>query len=320
MEANLYTTIKDSLVEHFYPKGWDIQKLAQCCSHTPDEAKERQHFWHQDFCVEPLDPSYSEVNDWRVKVGFELAMQIKTAKDLNQKIALLLTGYPLGQYQWTVYFLKDWGVYCDHVYSFGMEDWSDAAGQPSCMFSDALNEHFYELLGEHTVPEQQRFSATPEQLPLYEQKISEIQQGGGKLVTVYGIGRDFNIGFWEPHWAEGMDSLQAYKEIPYKIAGMLHPLTVITYAMTTFRSDFTAVPALANTVGLGLILKSDYMIGGCDRLYKIGNDIFHSWQGIALWATLRYGPDMWIPSSFIPTVPGKFFYPVELADVGHEER
>jgi glucosamine-6-phosphate deaminase len=37
------------------------------------------------------------------------------------------------------------------------------------------------------------------------------------------------------------------------------------------------------------------------------------WQGVSLWVTLRYGPDRWVPSSFMPTLPGKLFFLQELA-------
>ena len=37
------------------------------------------------------------------------------------------------------------------------------------------------------------------------------------------------------------------------------------------------------------------------------------WQGMSLWVTLRYSPNRWIPSSFMPTLPGKLFYLKELA-------
>jgi glucosamine-6-phosphate deaminase len=37
------------------------------------------------------------------------------------------------------------------------------------------------------------------------------------------------------------------------------------------------------------------------------------WQGMSLWVALRYGPDMWVPASFMPTLPGKLFFIRELA-------
>ena len=37
------------------------------------------------------------------------------------------------------------------------------------------------------------------------------------------------------------------------------------------------------------------------------------WQGMSLWVTLRYGPDRWAPSSWMPTLPGRLFFLEELA-------
>lgn len=318
MKSNLLDTLKGSHVENFYPKGWDFEKISKCCQHLPEEAAERQSFWNKDFSAVPTGKTLA-VNEWRVKVGFEIAAQIKNAKDRGEKLALLLPGYPLGQYQWATYFLKDWKVKCDHVYSFSMNDWCDADGNATGMFEDALEEYFYGPLGEYTVPENQRYAATKENLPAYEEKITKIQKEGGKFITVYGVGRDFNIAFWEPQFAADYNSLEEYKKATYRIAGNLHPLTNANFALTTFKSNFTLVPALGNTVGLGLILKSDYLIGGCDRLYLLDGYMYNSWQSMDIWVTLRYGADMWVPSSFIPTVPGKFFYPIQLADVGFGE-
>ena len=70
------------------------------------------------------------------------------------------------------------------------------------------------------------------------------------------------------------------------------------------------MPARANTIGPGLFLQArlDHRRaatarwgGGC------------SGRGLSLWVTLRYGPDTWVPSSFMPTLPGKLFFLQELA-------
>ena len=44
-------------------------------------------------------------------------MQIKLAKDRNEKIAFILPVGPMGMYKWVVYFLKEWNVSCKHVYT-----------------------------------------------------------------------------------------------------------------------------------------------------------------------------------------------------------
>jgi glucosamine-6-phosphate deaminase len=36
------------------------------------------------------------------------------------------------------------------------------------------------------------------------------------------------------------------------------------------------------------------------------------WQGMSLCVTLQYGPTPWIPSSWMPTMPGSLFFMKEL--------
>ncbi len=69
------------------------------------------------------------------------------------------------------------------------------------------------------------------------------------------------------------------------------------------------MPAFANTIGPGVFLKADRIIGGADGMLGRGMQ----WQGMSLWVTLRYGPDRWVPSSFMPTRPGRLFFLRELA-------
>jgi glucosamine-6-phosphate deaminase len=37
------------------------------------------------------------------------------------------------------------------------------------------------------------------------------------------------------------------------------------------------------------------------------------WQGMSLCVTLQHGPTPWIPSSFMPTMPGRLFFTKPLA-------
>ena len=80
-------------------------------------------------------------------------------------------------------------------------------------------------------------------------------------------------------------------------------------ALTSFKSRTTLVPAFANTIGPGLFLQADTIIGGADGTFSRGMQ----WQGTSLWMTLRYGPDPWVPSSFMPTLAGRLFYHTGLA-------
>ena len=195
-----------------------------------------------------------------------------------------------------------------------MDEWTDAEGNTldaSCSgsFQNAMENAFYNPLGELTIPVSQRNFATKDNLPTYPEKIAALKAEGAKLVTVFGIGRMMHIAFWEPHFAAEFDSVEEWKKPCYRIAAKIHPLTVEQNAMTSFKSRTTLVPCRANTVGPGLFLQSDKVIGGCDGTFSRGMQ----WQGMSLWTTLRYGPDMWIPSTFMPTLPGVIVYLSELA-------
>ena len=236
------------------------------------------------------------------------------AKENKEKIIFILPVGPMGMYKWVVYFLKEWNIDCKHVYSFNMDEWSDAKGNTlppdnPAAFQNAMEQVFFGPLGKLTVPKEQRHFATQELLPAYPQKISQLKHQGAKLVLVFGIGRVFHIAFWEPHFAGEFLTETEWQRQEYRLGAKLHPLTIEQNAITSFKSRTTLVPCFANTIGPGLFLKADWIIGGCDG--ALGRGMM--WQGLSLWVTLRHGPNIWIPSSFMPTLPGKLFFLKELA-------
>ncbi len=307
---NFMTTVKGSMLEGFYPKGWDMERIDKCCSNPAESVADRQEFWHEGF--NPVE--CATLADFDTCMGHEIALQIKKTKDEGRKLAIILPAGPMGMYKWAVYFLKEWNVKCDHVYGFNMDEWSDGDGntlppENPASFQYAMRDSFYGPLGELTVPESQRNFATKENLPTYAEKIATLKKEGAKLVLVFGIGRMCHIAFWEPHFAEEFSSVEEWKKQTHRIGAKLHPLTIEQNSITSFKSRTTLVPCRANTIGPGLMLQADCLIGGCDGALGRGM----GWQGMSFWMTLRYGPDMWIPSSFIPTIPGKLFYLKELA-------
>jgi glucosamine-6-phosphate deaminase len=307
---DLITTIKGSLLEGFYPAGWDLKKLDACCSHPAAEIGERQAWWHSDF--EPVE--CLTVADLDVMLGHEIAIQIKAARDAGRQIALILPVGPMGMYRWAVYFLTEWNVSCDHVHGFNMDEWSDGDGNtlpgdhPGA-FRLAMVQAFYGPLGKLTVPPSQRHFATREELPAYAGRIGDLRAAGATLQVIFGIGRVFHIAFWEPHFAAEFSSDDKWKGQTHRLGAKLHPLTIEQNAVTSFKSRTTLVPARANTIGPGLFLAADRIIGGADGALGRGMQ----WQGMSLWVTLRHGPSIWIPSSFMPTLPGRLFYLKELA-------
>jgi len=300
------STVKGSLLEDFYPKGWDMAKIDACC----DMGVKRESFWHKDF--QPIE--CDNINDFDTYMGHEIAMQIKLAKEEGKKLAMILPVGPMGMYKWAVYFLTNWKIKCDHVYTFNMDEWADSEGKtlPSdnpASFEYSMKQAFFNPLGEYTIPESQRNFATFENLPTYPEKIKKLKDEGAKLVLVFGIGRMCHIAFWEPQFAEDYASEAEWKNACYRIGAKLHPLTIEQNALTSFKSRTTLLPCRANTIGPGLFLQADYIIGGADGTLGRGM----GWQGMSFLTTLHYGPDMNITSTYMPTLPGKLFYLKELA-------
>ncbi len=300
------STSKGSLLENFYPVGWDMAKIDACC----EKGVAREDFWHKDFTPVACENIY----DFDAYMGHEIALQIRLARENGQKLAIILPVGPMGMYRWAVYFLTQWNTCCDHVTTFNMDEWADADGNtlPSdnpASFEYSMKQAFFNPLGELTIPENQRNFATKENLPTYPGKLAALKAEGAKLVLVFGVGRMCHIAFWEPHFAVEYDTEEAWLNEPYRIGAKLHPLTIEQNAITSFKSRTTLVPCRANTIGPGMFMQADYIIGGCDGALGRGM----GWQGMSFLMTLHYGPDMHIPSTYMPTLPGKLFYLKELA-------
>ena len=307
---DLMSTLGGSLMEGFFPAGWDLQKIDRCVDADPTTISSRQKWWHKQF--EPV-PCRS-LADFDTLMGHEIAQTIRSSRDAGEPLALILPVGPMGMYRWAVYFLKEWGVACDHVHGFNMDEWSDADGNTlpptdSGAFQYAMEAAFYGPLEKLTIPKKQRNFATKKNLPTYPEKIGELRSRGAKLGVIFGIGRVCHIAFWEPHFAAEFESERDWKRQTHRIGARLHPLTIEQNAITSFKSRTTLVPAYANTIGPGLFLGADRIIGGADGILGRGM----MWQGLSLWMTLRHEPTPWIPSTYMPTQPGRLFFMEELA-------
>lgn len=307
---NLMSTMQGSMLEGFFPAGWDLAKIDALVSDNPADLARREGWWNPQF--EPV--ACSSLSDFEVLLGHEIAREIQQAGQAGQQLAMILPVGPMGMYRWVVYFLKEWGVDCGHVHGFNMDEWADSEGTslPSDdpgAFQNAMEQAFYGPLGNLTVPPAQRHFALKDQLPQFAEQIGAIQAGGGRLVTVFGVGRVCHIAFWEPHFAAEFETEAEWRAQTHRLGARLHPLTIEQNAITSFKSRTTLVPAFANTVGPGLFLQSDRIIGGCDG--TLGRGMM--WQGLSLWMTLHHEPTPWIPSSYMPTLPGRLFYLDELA-------
>lgn len=306
---NLLSTIKGSMLESFYPSGWDLETWDACIG-SPETILDRQQKWHKEFRLKMTE----DLSDFNVQMGHELAMEIARCRREGRKLVLILPVGPMGMYRWACYFLHEWDVSCDHVTGFAMDEWSDSDGNTlppddPGSFQRALTKIFYDPLKELTVPEDQRFFATREVIAEYGDRIDALREEGARVVVIYGIGRACHIAFWEPHFGEEFDSDEEWQKQTYRIGARLHPLTIEQNALTSFKSRSTRVPAYANTIGPGLFTRADYAIGGADGVFGRGMQ----WQGLSLWVTLRHPVSRHIPSTWMPTIPGVLHFMKELA-------
>ncbi len=308
---DLISTFPGSLMEGFLPAGWDLQKIDRLAAVSGPDLAARRSWWHPQF--EPV--ACSSLADFDTLLGHEIAREIQLAGQAGRPLILILPVGPMGMYRWTVYFLTEWGVDCRHVHGFNMDEWSDSAGNtlPSDnpgAFQYAMEQALYGPLGSRTVPPGQRHFAVKGELPAYAEQIAALKKQGGKLVTVFGIGRVCHIAFWEPHFAAEFKSEAEWRHQTHRLGARLHPLTIEQNALTSFKSRTTLVPAFANTIGPGLFLSADRIIGGADGAFNRGMQ----WQGLSLRMTLLHEPTPWIPSTYMPTLAGRLFYLRELAE------
>jgi glucosamine-6-phosphate deaminase len=308
---DLLSTLPGSLVEHFFPKGWNLGHIDRLADLSGNALLERRAWWNTDFEPVPCN----DLSEFDVRMGHEIALTIKNARDAGHPLAMILPVGPMGMYKWTVLFLKEWKVSCDHIHCFNMDEWADAQGNTlpgdhPGSFQYAMENAFYQPLGELSVPKNQRHFAWKDKLPTYGARIADLKAKGAKLVVVFGIGRVCHIAFWEPHFAEEFSSVADWKKETHRLGAKLHPLTIEQNALTSFRSRTTLVPAYANTIGPGLFLQAEKIIGGCDGIF--GRTM--QWQGLSLRMSLAHEPTPWIPSSFMPTQAGRLFLVKELLD------
>ena len=310
MAMDLAGTIKGSMLEGFYPAGWDLKKIDKICARPPEDLPKPEKWWHEDFELVMCD----SIADLETMMGHEIAMTIRQTARSGDELVLILPVGPMGMYRWVKFFLEEWNIPCQHVHGFNMDEWSDSTGKTlapghPASFQNAMQDAFYGPLGELTVPANQRHFATKAALPKYGAQIEALRKKGAKLAVIFGLGRMCHVAFWEPHFAADYKSEAEWKKQTHRLAAKLHPLTIEQNAITSFKSRTTLVPAYANTIGPGLFLGADKIIGGADGHFDRGMQ----WQGMTMWMSLHHKPTPWITTSYMPTQPGRIFCAQPLA-------
>ena len=309
---DLLTTIAGSLMEGFLPAGWDLKKIDACVDPDPTTLTRRQSWWHPRF--EPV--VCQSLADFETFLGHEIASTIKRSRDAGEKLILILPVGPMGMYRWVVYFLNEWGVRLrsrPRLQHGRMERRGQGrslpANDPGCV---RARDGSGVLRSAGRSSPSRRSSGTLRPRACCRTTPSrsvQLRDQGAKLAVIFGIGRVCHIAFWEPHFAAEFASDAEWKRQTHRLGAKLHPLTIEQNALTSFKSRTTLVPAFANTIGPAVFLAADKIIGGCDG--TLGRGMM--WQGLSVWMTLRHEPTPWIPSTYMPTQPGRLFILQELA-------
>src|SRR5260370_21468936 len=211
-------------MEGLFTKGWDLARIDRLAAEPPEKLTRREKWWHPQF-----DPvACASFADFDTYTGHEIAREVQWARQAGRPLIFILPVGPMGMYRWTVYFLKEWAVGCEHVHGFNMDEWSDAQGntlppENPGSFQYSMEKALYEPLGKRTVPPRQRHFARKTELPAYAEQIADLKKQGARLSTVFGIGRVWHIAFWEPHFAEEFPTPEEWKRQTHHMGARLHP-------------------------------------------------------------------------------------------------
>src|SRR5262245_15588434 len=100
---DLMSTLSGSLMEGFFPAGWDLAKIDRLAAAPPESLCRREAWWHPQF--EPV--GCASLADFDTYMGHEIAREIVLARQASRPIAFILPVGPMGMYRWAVYFLSE---------------------------------------------------------------------------------------------------------------------------------------------------------------------------------------------------------------------
>src|SRR5215470_7582327 len=105
---DLLTTLPGSLMEGFFPAGWDLAKIDKLGAIGTDAVPKREKWWNPHF--QPV--ACASYADFDTYMGHEIAREIQLTRQAGRPLAVILPVGPMGMYRWTVYFLREWHVPC----------------------------------------------------------------------------------------------------------------------------------------------------------------------------------------------------------------
>jgi glucosamine-6-phosphate deaminase len=172
------------------------------------------------------------------KMGHEVALEIKKAKDNAQMLALIL---PVDRWACIVGLLLSKGMelWIESCIWFHMDEWSDGEGntldpKDPGAFQNARQRRSTGPLGKLTVPESQRNFATHTNLPNMVEDCHFKSAKGPSWFTVYGMAA-CSTSLLGKTFAAEFDTEADWKSTTAR--AKLHPLTVEQNALTSLKAD-----------------------------------------------------------------------------------
>src|SRR5688500_16417582 len=83
---SMLTTIKGSLLENFYPRGWDLKKIDACCQMSLKQLTARKPAWHESFKPVPVE----SVDDMDRRMGHAIADEVEATRRAGRRLAIIL--------------------------------------------------------------------------------------------------------------------------------------------------------------------------------------------------------------------------------------
>src|SRR5690242_14040850 len=123
-KLTMLNTIRGSLIEGFYPRGWDLARIDRCCELGLKKVTTPGRHWNRDFRAVPV----KDVTAMDRAMGDAIADQIESTRREGRGLAIILPVGPMGMYKQVVARLKQSRLKADHVHTFNMDEWSDADG------------------------------------------------------------------------------------------------------------------------------------------------------------------------------------------------
>ncbi len=248
--------------------------------------------------------------DNMVEFNFVMDMfyRIKAARDAGEKIVIIMPN-PCHAYAKVAALINRFGVNCDHLHAFAMDEWADQDGKvaPESYpqgFGHALKKWFYNKIDENLRPPEKQITLfTNENIDNYSKMLADM---GGADACYSGSGWAGHIAFVDPDSPElAADSLDEWKQLSARVV-TLHPLTIAQNSLHGsfgMCGDLTFVPPRAATIGPADVCGSKY-VRDTNALATAGTKV--SWQRFTS-RLVAHGPvTPQVPSSLVQTLNTDF--------------